>query len=138
MTDQKSNQGAAGAQRSRWLSVAYAVAVLLGYFAGVEGWVRRPFDSASSSPLARVGLALRERNVAATPEDWKLLKADADAVRATLEPELREAFDLVSALRGLASGGSPDFATAESLCKKLRWGRCDRASLEELKERSRP
>ena len=99
-----------------------------------------------STPLARVGFALREDNLKTTPEAWSALRADVDAVRSefagqTHEPEreqARDVFDLVVAVRGLKSAGNSDWGQAELLCRALKWPRCDRPALEELKARSRP
>ena len=69
-----------------------------------------------------------------------------DAVRAefagpTREPEreqARDVFDLLVAVRGLRSAGNSDWGQAEQLCRALKWPRCDRPALEELKASSRP
>ena len=55
-----------------------------------------------------------------------------------MTPEDLGVFDLVVALRGLESAGNTDWGRAEALCRGLRWPRCDRPALEEMKRRSRP
>ena len=64
-------------------------------------------------------------------------RIDVAAVRAALAPDSRAAFDLVVALQGLASGGAADWGTAETICRRLAWPRCDRLALEEMQRRSR-
>jgi hypothetical protein len=100
----------------------------------------------TSTPLTRVGLALREDDLNATPEAWSALGADVDAARWELtgpghapeHDQARDVFDLVVAVRGLKSGGDSDWGRAEQLCRSLEWPRCDHPALEELKARSRP
>ena len=92
----------------------------------------------ASTPLARIGFALREPRVIAGADAWAHLRADVEAVRATSNPDERETFDLVVAVRGLESGGHPEWNKAEALCRALKWQRCDRPALEELERRSRP
>ncbi|HEY4185262.1 MAG TPA: hypothetical protein VGP07_09345 [Polyangia bacterium] len=118
----------------------YALAAVVGYFVGARSVL--PFgpwsDRAASTSLARIGFALREQNVKASPEAWEALRADADTVRATWNPQQRDVFDLVVAVRGLERGGEPDWSRAEQVCRALKWPRCDRVALEELRRRSRP
>ena len=86
----------------------------------------------ASTPLARIGLALQDDGASAS------LRADVEAVRAGLKPEDLGVFDLVVALRGLESAAHTDWGRAEALCRGLRWPRCDRPALDEMKRRSRP
>jgi hypothetical protein len=85
----------------------------------------------ASTPLARIGLALQDDSAGAS------LRADVETVRAGVKPEEIGVFDLVVALRGLDSAGTADWGRAEALCRGLRWPRCDRPALEEMKRRSR-
>lgn len=124
--------------RARTVVTVYALAAVVGATLGALGLV--PFadrlrHSTSTAP-ARVGLALRDSNLALEAGDRAGLRADLDALRATWDGE-REALDLVVALRGLRDGET-DFALAELSCKALRWPRCDRPALDELRARSRP
>jgi hypothetical protein len=115
-------------------ATAVVVGCLLGYLPG-----RSPSSGgASSTPLARVGLALQADAAATGPEAWAALRADVEAVRAGGTIQDRDAFDLVVALRGLATDGDSDWDGAQKLCQRLAWPRCDRAALEEMKRRSRP
>ena len=85
-----------------------------------------------STPLARIGLALQDDSASAS------LRPDVETVRAGVTPEDLGVFDLVVALRGLESAAHTDWGRAEALCRGLRWPRCDRPALEEMKRRSRP
>ena len=123
--------------RRAWLAATYLLAVAAGYAVGGAGW----FSSTSEpvgSPLARVGYALRAENPQATPAEWASLGADVRAVRAAWNPEERDIFDLVVAVRGLENRGQANYQEAERLCRALRWPRCDRPALDELERRSRP
>lgn len=118
----------------------YVVTAALGYVLGARDLL--PFlgrlQGASSTPLARIGLALRDNGAGASADDWARLAADLDAARAgwqTGEPAL---FDLLVALRGLRNGGSTDWARAEQSCRAMRWRRCERPALEELKKWGKP
>jgi hypothetical protein len=143
MSDRKSAtpdaNAASASSRSRALVSAYVLAALLGAALGARGLA--PFAerlrSSTSTPGARVGLALGEVRPELGAEDWRLLDADVAALRATYPGE-KEAFDLVFSLRGLTSHGEVDWAGAERSCRALRWPRCDRPALEELRVRSRP
>jgi len=125
--------------RPRSLALVYVLAALFGAALGVSGLV--PFAEqlrrSTSTASARVGLALREPRPALGPEDWAKLEADLATVRAAYGGE-PEAFDLMTALRGLTSRGEIDWAGAERSCRALHWPRCDRPALEELRLRSRP
>lgn len=113
------------------------MAALAGYLLGAAALL--PVRSSeASTPLSRVGFALRERSTGAGPEDFALLAEDIEQVRSNLKPELRGIFDLVFAVRGLTREGAPDLSRAEELCRAAKWRRCDRASLEELGRRSTP
>ncbi len=92
----------------------------------------------SSTPLARVGYALREPAPKASPGDWAALRDDVDTVRAAWKSEEPAAFDLVVALRGLYAGGNSDFARAAEICRALKWPHCDKRALDVMKERSKP
>lgn len=130
---------APGAARRGALMGLYLVALVAGYSLGERGkFPIRVFPEATSSPLARLGVALSTPRLALSPEGWKALRADVDAVLATQKPEQRAVLELVVAARGLASGGTPAWAEAEARCKALRWPRCDRPALEALAARSRP
>jgi hypothetical protein len=125
--------------RAFWRSTllaTYLLAAIVGYALGAT-W-KAEAAQPLGSPLARVGYALRAQNPQATPEEWALLQADLNAVRATWKPEERDVFDLVVALRGLEHRGRPDYQAAQRLCAGLAWPRCDRTALEALRERSRP
>ncbi len=115
--------------------VAAAFGYLLGAFAvpAFSGYV----GGSSSTPLSRVGFVLREVPQA-PPEAWAALGADVAAVRERFASTEREVFDLVSAVRGLDNAGMSDWPRAEQICHSLSWTRCDRETLEKLKELSRP
>ena len=119
----------------RALIGAYLGAAALGYLLGVKGAL--PFPEAST-PIARVGFALREQSPEASGEAWAALASDVLQVRRAWASPDPPVLELVLALRGLASGGHPEWSKAEDLCKSLKWSRCDRAALEELARRSRP
>jgi len=85
-----------------------------------------------STPLARIGQALRDDS------DGASLRADVETIRARVKPEDLGVFDLIVALRGLDSDAHVDWGRAAALCRGLRWPRCDRPALEEMKRRSRP
>jgi hypothetical protein len=139
LTPNETSAGPSRASPARALVAVYAIAVLLGAGLGSRGLA--PFAEhvrqSSSTPLARVGLALGEARPELDAEDWRLLDADVATARASYSGE-KEAFDLVVALRGLASHGEVDWAGAERSCRALHWPRCDRPALEELRVRSRP
>lgn len=113
---------------------AYLVAAVLGYVCGARGLLSfSPFRQAST-PLARLGYALQQDDPQIGPE----LRGDVDAVRAAWTGQERDVLDLVVAARGLTRNGESDWVLAEQLCRGLKWPRCDRPALEELKRRSRP
>lgn len=123
----------------RALIAVVVAAAALGVVLGLRGVF--PFGRfvppTDSTPLARVGYLLRNGNVNLSGRDLAALKADLDAVRATWSGE-NAAFELVVALRGLATHGEPDWTRAAELCHGLRWPRCDRPALEAIRQRSRP
>ncbi|HEV8547378.1 MAG TPA: hypothetical protein VGQ57_00095 [Polyangiaceae bacterium] len=122
------------------LLAVYGVALSAGALFGLSRGVAL-FDAATkstSTPLVRVGLALRDASLVLTPQERESLRADLDTVRTTWPGE-PQALDLVAALRGLTTGdGSADWARAEALCHELKWPRCDRPALELLQKRSVP
>ena len=142
--------GPAGTSILAGLIGTYLAAAVVGFVVGGHSaWAWLPpfgHDAGTSTPLTRVGSVLRQDNLKAAPEAWSALGADVDAVRSefagqTHEPErdqAREVFDLMVAVRGLKSAGDSDWGRAEQLCRALKWPRCDRPALEELKVRSRP
>jgi hypothetical protein len=85
-----------------------------------------------------MGFALRENDLKATPEAWAALAGDVDTVRTRFAGQERDVLDLVIAVRGLKSAGNSEWSQSERLCRALKWPRCDRSALEELKARSRP
>jgi len=62
---------------------------------------------------------------------------DVGAVRGGLAADSRGAFDLLVALQSLDGDGAPDWGRAESICRGLKWPRCDRPALEEMQRRGR-
>jgi hypothetical protein len=114
----------------RWRALTGTLLVAAGVFACaafLSGRGRRP-----GTPLARIGLALHDAR------DDLASRDDVASVRAALQPDEWAVFDLVVALRGLEGGAHTDWGRAEALCRGLRWPRCDRPALEEMKRRSRP
>ena len=111
---------------------------MLGYLLGGPlsfAWAQE----SSSTPLARVGFALQQQGtLAATPAEWSALRDDVQTVRAQRAPAERAIFDLVVAVRGLATDGQSDWSAAERICRDLKWPRCDRPALEALARQSRP
>lgn len=121
------------------LVLTYVAAAGLGYVLGVRGLLPYgPLASSTSTPLARVGLALRDGVAKADPASLALLGGDTQSIRTSLGQPERDAFDLVVALRGLRSGGKPDVAAAEQACRALKLARCDGRALEVLQKRSAP
>jgi hypothetical protein len=96
------------------------------------------FVPSSSTPLSRVGFALKESEPQASPNAWEELRADVGAVRLALRPPEVDAYNVVVAVRGLETGGNAEWVKAERLCRELKWRRCDHPALEELRRRSRP
>lgn len=131
----------AAPSRRGWLAATYLGAAVAGLLLGRQGL----FSSAdgtgdtSSTSLTRVGFALQDPSPDRNgPADWAALRTDVDYVRAPMNARTHGVFDLVVAVRGLDSGGAPDWAKAERVCHALDWPVCDRAALERLRERSRP
>jgi hypothetical protein len=126
-----------GAPRRSGIVGTYLVAAALGYVLGA--WELMPFGRrAVAPPLAMVGFALRQENLEVTAGDGAALRSAVDAVRASWKGQEPPVLDLVVELRGLGSNGSTDWGRAEQLCRGLKWPRCDRPALEEMKRRSRP
>jgi hypothetical protein len=122
-----------GSGRTALIGLYLAVAVL-GYVCGARGDLSfGPFRQ-TSTPLARLGYALQQEAPAASAE----LGGDIDAISASWTGQERDVLDLVVAVRGLTRNGESDWVLAEQLCRGLKWPRCDRPALEELKRRSRP
>ena len=138
MSDDRGDDTARTRVRRRLLAAVYGAALVIGYVAGAQEYLPAFVATGTSTPLARVGVALRDPGLAATPEAWAHLRADVAAVRAGAKRDDFETFDLGVALRGLESGGHPEWTRAEALCRGLGWQRCDRPALEELARRSRP
>ena len=120
------------------LTGIYLVAAAVGFVLGGRGLLPFGHTPGTSTPLARVGFALGEHNLEAAPGAWAALGADVDTVRAGFAGQERDVLDLVIAVRGLKSAGQSAWSQAEQLCRALKWPRCDRPALEELKARSRP
>ena len=116
---------------------ACLVAVPVAYL-GVRALSSRSPLTSAPTPLARVGVALQATDLKASPGAWASLRDDVRAVGAAWNAQERGVFDLVVALRGLDSGGDSDWGRAEVLCRALRWPRCDRAALDQMKDSSRP
>ena len=141
MGEDKSKTGQGDSWRQVAMVGTYVVAAVLGYVLGARGLLAFG-QTSTSTPLARLGFALREESPRATPAAWAALSTDVEAARLPWKSPkydvLRDVLDLVVALRGLDSGGNAEWGKAERLCRALGWSRCDRAALEELKRRSRP
>jgi hypothetical protein len=119
-------------RRRALIGICFVVAAAaLGYLLGARGLLPLGRGGAST-PLARIGLALQDDSAGAS------LRSDVETIRAGVKPEDLAVFDLVVALRGLESAAHTDWGRAEALCRGLRWPRCDRPALEEMKRRSRP
>jgi hypothetical protein len=126
--------------RSNRVVLFYAGAVACGFLLGRGGFIPVGFvgTTESMTPLARVGFALQKDGLPSDATAFETLRRDLEVAAAHFPAERRAEFDLVVAVRGLASRGEPDWSRAASLCQTLGWPRCDRASLEELARRSRP
>ncbi len=130
------NEG--GSSRRAALVGVYLLAATLGYVLGARGAFADRGQYSSTTPLARIGFVLREQRLAANSDAWAILPRDVDSVRPQLKPADRDVFELVVALRGLATGGKADFEKAGQICRTLKWPRCDQVALEELQRRCRP
>jgi len=92
-----------------------------------------------------MAMAIRPRAVLAAVAALSLFaplacrsRIDVAAVRAALAADSRETFDLVVALQGLNRDGQADWNSADALCRGwLKWPRCDRPALEQMRRRSR-
>jgi hypothetical protein len=117
----------------------YVAAAAVGYLLGslAVPALAAVAGGSTSTPLARVGLLLRE-DPHAPKLAWPALEADVEAVRAPLVSPEREVFEILVAALGMNSGGTSDWHRAEQICRSLAWPRCDRAALEQLAEQSRP
>ncbi len=139
MTDGKSEASAGETRGLRALIAVSGAAALVGYFVGAQGLVPvELLGPSTSTPLTRVGFALRAKHLGASEGAWDLLRGDVRALRLSstrLDPRV---FELVVALRGLESGGHSEWTKAEGICRELHWSRCDRPSLEQLERQSRP
>jgi hypothetical protein len=133
VTDQENAAVQGNPSRRGLLIGTYVVAAVLGCVVGLL-----PFGASSSTPRARVGLALQEETPQAGPVEWAALRDDVETVRLDWKTPDRDVFDLVVAVRGLESDGAPDWSKAERICRQLHWPRCDHAALEQLRLRSRP
>jgi hypothetical protein len=123
----------------RALIATYLIAGALGGVLGARGLL--PFGAVfptSSTPLARVGYALKMSEPQASAADWTALGRDIELVRAAWKAEEPATFDLVVALRGLDAGGNSEWTRAQGLCRSLKWPHCDQRALEEMKRRSKP
>lgn len=128
-----------GRRRYAALALTYVAAAGLGYVLGVRGLLPYgPLHASTSTPLARLGVALRDGTAQADPATFAQLRSDADFLRASLGLPERDAFDLVAALRGLRSEGRVDVAAATQSCQALKLARCDARALEVLQKRSAP
>jgi hypothetical protein len=94
-------------------------------------------ERSTSTALARVGFALRERPSAVSAAQ-AVLRADLPVVRSSIAATEREVFDLVVAVRGLDNGGQSDWPRAEKICSALNWPRCDKDALAQLETQSLP
>jgi hypothetical protein len=130
--------GHAGRRRIA-LIATYGAALALGYALGFAGLLPYgPLKSSTSTPLARIGLALKDGATRADAADWARLRDDVASVRSSFGSPERDVFDLVVALRGLANGGTKDLVRAAQSCRELGFPRCDDQALEVVRGRSRP
>ncbi len=138
MTNQMAKRAVAvGARRGAMIG-RYLVAAVLGYVCGARGVLTfGPFRQ-TSTPLARLGYALQQDHPEASGAAWRDLRDDIETIHRSWTGQERDVLDLVVAVRGLARNGESDWDRAEQLCRGLKWPRCDRPALEELKWRSRP
>lgn len=133
------NRQASPHRRSTALIAVYVGALVAGYVLGARDLLPYgPLRASTSTPLARVGLALKSDTFRSDTATASALGYDLIAVRAGLSSPEREVFDLVTALRGLKNGGKIDTAAAGQTCHELKWPRCDDQALAVLQKRSRP
>jgi hypothetical protein len=139
LTDAQSKSPGEPPKKRNALLASYVAAAVIGGGLGASGLLPlRDLLPTSSTPLARVGYALREPAPKASPRDWAALREDIDAVRSAWSSEEPAVFELVVAVRGLYDGGNSDFKRAAELCRALKWPHCDQRALDVMKERSRP
>jgi len=136
----RATSATAEATERRALLLVYLLAGVIGAGLGARDLVPfgRLLPGGSSTPLARVGAALGPKDMQASPSDWAALERDLDTVRRTFASAEPGALELVLALRGVTSGGNPDFARAEQVCRELKWRRCSRPALDVMQKRARP
>jgi hypothetical protein len=121
------------------LGAMYVGALVLGYVLGARGLLPYgPLRASTSTPLARVGMALKREHLPTDAVTSAALREDIATVRAGLSSPEREVFELVTAVRGLNNGGNLDVPAAQQSCRALEWPRCDDPALEALRKRSRP
>ena len=70
--------------------MVYGAALVVGYVLGAEEILPVSVVAGASTPLARVGFALREPRVVAKAGAWAHLRSDIEAVRAVSKPDERE------------------------------------------------
>ena len=136
MAEQENEAGPGQPSRRGALVATYVAAIALGALVG--GPLSFVWAKETSTPLARVGFALGQEAVQASPTAWDALRDDVQTVREEWKTQDRAIYELVVAVRGLASDGNSDWDAAERICRDLKWPRCDRPALEALKQRSRP
>jgi hypothetical protein len=126
-------------RRRTALIAVYVAAAGLAYGLGAAGLLPYgPLATSTSTPLSRIGFVLQSENPRADAASWARLREDVALVRADLSPPERDVFDLVTALRGLDTGGKADLQNAARSCQALRWPRCDDQALEAVRQRTRP
>ncbi len=139
LTASKQETMALGAGRRGALVGVYLFSLVGGYVLGERRlFPLNPFPLSTSSPLARLGVAFATEPLSLSADGWSALRADVEAVRASETLERRAVLDLVVAVRGFASAGTPAWSEAEERCRALRWAHCDRPALEALARRSKP
>jgi hypothetical protein len=126
-------------RRRTALIATYLGVAAVGYVLGARGLLPYgPLRASTSTPLARVGLALKSDSFHADTATATALSDDVAIVRAGFGSPEREVFDLVTALRGLNNGGNLDAPAAAQSCHELKMPRCDDQALAVLRKRSRP
>jgi hypothetical protein len=126
-------------RRRAALIATYVGAAAVGYVLGARGLLPYgPLRASTSTPLARVGLALKSESFHADTATATALGDDLAIVRAGFSSPEREVFELVTALRGLQNGGNLDAAAAAQSCRELKMPRCDDQALAVLRKLSRP
>jgi hypothetical protein len=126
-------------RRRAALIALYLAAFAVCYVLGARGILPYgPLRASTSTPLARIGLALKDPHFHPNADTVAALNADLATVRAGLGSPEREVFDLVAALRGLKYNGDLDVPAATQSCRDLKWARCDQQALEVLRKQARP